>query len=461
MFCVESSEAKRIQFVSVDEISAKIAADERLQNFTEQTAYQPLPGSFLVVWGADLLIEEVYAVYPKDLAAYPKAYLDIGGKLATTLRREAFFVEGIDGQDFYNFAIGWGLAQYRFDTFLSKKTEAFVAELVVGDHYEELLTLVEASYLVRDLVNTPANHMTPEDLQAQLQQMQKELDCDLQVISGKDLLSANFPAIYAVGKASAVAPRLLELRWGDDKHPLICLVGKGVCFDSGGYDMKPSSAMRLMKKDMGGAATAIGLAQAIIRAQLPVRLQLLVPAVENLISGDALKPGDIMQTRKGLKIEIENTDAEGRLVLCDALSYACEGRPQLLIDFATLTGAARVALGQDLPALFSNRSDLAQEIQSRSFVCADPVWHLPLYQPYQSMLASSVGDLQNSSSGGFAGAISAALYLDRFVDSDIDWLHFDLYAWAKENRPSGPSGGEAYALRLLFSYLQERFTSNA
>jgi len=280
-------------------------------------------------------------------------------------------------------------------------------------------------------------------------------------IVGDKLLTAGFPAIHAVGRAAVRAPRLIELNWGRPKDPKVVIVGKGVCFDSGGLDIKGADGMRLMKKDMGGAANALGLAQMVMALGLPVRLQLLIPAVENAIAGNAYRPGDVFKTRAGLHIEIGNTDAEGRVVLCDALAYGAEGRPALMIDLATLTGAARVALGAQLPALFCRRMELARALVDRGLALHDPLWHLPLWKPYHAGIESDVADLVNTGRNALAGAINAALFLEDFVPADLDWLHIDLFAWNDTARPGRPVGGEGQTLRTLLDYIETRFSSAA
>jgi leucyl aminopeptidase len=276
---------------------------------------------------------------------------------------------------------------------------------------------------------------------------------------GDALLKAGFPAIHAVGRAAMRAPRLIELNWGSPKHPLITLVGKGVCFDSGGLNIKGADGMRLMKKDMGGAANALGLAQMIMALDLPVRLQLLIPAVENAIAGNAFRPGDVFKTRKGLHIEIGNTDAEGRVILCDALAYGAEGQPALMIDLATLTGAARVALGAQLPALFCRDTALARQLVDSGLQAHDPLWHLPLWDAYHGQIQSDIADIVNTGKGGLAGAVTAALFLQDFVPAGQPWLHIDLFAWNNESRPGRPVGGEAQTLRTLLAYLETRYAT--
>ena len=358
-------------------------------------------------------------------------------------------------------AIGWGLGAYRFDFFKKDFLEPKLsAKLKVNEkHLTEINAFVDAFTLVRDLVNTPANHMMPEDLSQLAQELSLQHNAIFSEIIGDDLLEQNFPAIHAVGRASDHAPRLLQLNWNmDGNQPLITLVGKGVCFDTGGLDLKPSKFMRNMKKDMGGAAHVLGLAHLIMSLKLPVRLQVLIPAVDNAISGDAYRPGDVIDTRAKKTVEIDNTDAEGRVVLCDALTLACESSPDIIIDFATLTGAARVAVGTEIPALFCNSNKLSTAIQSACENTGELVWPLPLHQGYRYQLDSPVADIANASSEGYGGAITAALYLNEFVDAKTAWAHIDVMAWNTRHRPGRPKGGEAMGLMVMYKFLQQRFS---
>jgi len=358
-------------------------------------------------------------------------------------------------------SLGWLLAHYRFDRYLRDDKSTGPRILLTGEpaRIDEAVRLAEAVTLVRDMVNTPAADMGPPHLEAEAARLAKAFDATLSVTRGSELESG-YPMIHAVGLAAArdFAPRLIELEWGNPDHPRLAIVGKGVCFDSGGLDIKPSSGMRLMKKDMGGAAHALALAQLIMAARLPVRLHLLVPAVENAIAGNAFRPGDVLTSRQGLTVEIANTDAEGRLVLADALAKAGEGNPSLIVDFATLTGAARVALGPDLPATFANDEDLATAVLAAGIAADDPMWRLPLYDGYDDMLKSDIADLNNSPDGGFAGSVTAALFLQRFVPDGTPWLHLDTFAWRPATKPGRPKGGEALGLRAVWSMLQARFT---
>lgn len=354
-------------------------------------------------------------------------------------------------------ALGWALGAYRFDRYKPDTQER--PRLLLDAHCDpaRLDAIVTGIGLTRDLINTPAQDMMPQHLAATMQMLADEYDGEFRAIVGEELLDENFPVIHAVGRASAHAPQLLDLRWGNPGAPALTLVGKGVCFDSGGLDLKPASGMRLMKKDMGGAAHVLGLASMIMQTDLPVRLRVLIPAVENAVSGDAFRPGDVLTSRSGTTIEIDNTDAEGRLVLCDALSAALEDEPQLLIDMATLTGAARVALGTDVPAIFANCADTAHDLKTLSETENDPLWPMPLHAPYKRWLKSDIADLLNCSTTPFGGAITAALFLQDFVGKEQDWVHMDVMAWNTENQPGRPRGGEAMGLRSFFNYLQKRF----
>jgi leucyl aminopeptidase len=353
-------------------------------------------------------------------------------------------------------ALGWGLGAYQFTRY--RKARRPACALVVGTETAAALTpLIEATYLVRDLVNTPTEDMGPKHIADQIKALGKTYKAKVREWVGDELLEDNFPTIHTVGRASHRPPRLIELNWGKATDPKLVLVGKGVCFDTGGLDLKPSDGMRWMKKDMGGAAHAIALASLVMQAKLPVRLILLVPAVENAVSGNAMRPGEVVITRAGHSVEIDNTDAEGRLVLCDALAYAAEQQPELIIDFATLTGAARVALGPDLPALFANDDALAAAALACSQAVADPLWRLPLWRPYRKMLESYLADFANSGPSRHAGAITAALFMERFIPEGMPWLHLDTYAWNDGDRPGRPRGGEAMGLRAMFALLAKRY----
>ncbi|MBW7835729.1 MAG: leucyl aminopeptidase family protein [Sphingomonadales bacterium] len=354
--------------------------------------------------------------------------------------------------------LGWCLQQYRFDRYKTDKpSEPRLLECPVGIDLAALQTLVEAIFLIRDLVNTPAADMGPAELAAAARGLAERHDAAMTEIIGDDLLSHRLNAIHTVGRGSARPPRLVEFEWGDPAAPRLTVIGKGVCFDSGGLDIKPSGGMRDMKKDMGGAAHALALAHLVMSEKLPVRLRVLIPAVENSVSGNAYRPGDVIATRKGLRVEIENTDAEGRLVLADALALADEDAPDLIIDFATLTGAARVALGPDIPPFFTDDEEIAAALGAAAQATCDPVWRLPLWTPYLDDLKSPIADIANSSTTGFAGAITAALFLRKFLAEQRRWMHLDIFAWNKKSRPGRPPGGEAMALRAVFAMLKARY----
>ena len=356
-------------------------------------------------------------------------------------------------------ALGWLLAQHRFDAYRSKKDEAERGPrvLVTGEaaRIDEAVRLAQATALVRDLVNTPAADMGPAELERAAAELARRSGAHLKVTSGAELADG-YPLIAAVGAAATPerAPRLIELEWGKGSDPRIAVVGKGVCFDSGGLDLKNASGMRIMKKDMGGAAHALALARLITESRQPVRLHLLIPAVENAVSGAAYRPGDIVKSRKGLFVEVDNTDAEGRLILADALARAAEGKPELIVDFATLTGAARVALGPDLPATFVNRDDLAAQLLQAGRKVDDPLWRMPLWDPYDENLKSDVADISNMANNAMAGCIYAALFLRRFVPDEIAWAHLDTWAWRDQAKPGRPKGGEALGLRAVFAALE-------
>jgi leucyl aminopeptidase len=357
-----------------------------------------------------------------------------------------------------NIAIAWGLGAYAFDRYKPRKRPAPRLAAPDGADMAEAERIISASWLARDLVNTPTNDMGPEALHAATESVAKACGGELKAIVGDALLKQNYPLIHAVGRASKDAPRLLHLSWGNADAPRLALVGKGVCFDTGGLDIKPSAGMRLMKKDMGGAAHALALAQIVMQAKLNVRLDLFLPVVENAISGDAFRPGDVIKSRKGLTVEIDNTDAEGRLILADALARACEDDPALLLDFATLTGAARVALGPDIPPFYANDDALAAEFEQASKETSDPIWRLPLWDAYEAEMDSPVADLKNTGDAAFAGSIYAALFLRRFVSAPA-WAHFDIFAWAPKEKPSRPQGGEAQALRASLRVIKGRFAA--
>ncbi|MEM7544101.1 MAG: leucyl aminopeptidase family protein [Pseudomonadota bacterium] len=354
-------------------------------------------------------------------------------------------------------ALGWLLSAYRFGRYKSATPQKAMLVAPDGIDAARISTIARAAYLARDLVNTPTSDMGPSALEAAARDVAKRSKAKVTITAGDDLLTKNFPMIHAVGRAAADAPRLIDLKWGKAKHPKVTLVGKGVCFDTGGLDLKPASAMRWMKKDMGGAANILALAEMIMARKLPVRLRVLIPAVENSVSANAFRPGDVLTSRKGLTVEIGNTDAEGRLVLADALALASEETPDLMLDMATLTGAARVATGADLAPYFTDDAALSSDLDAAAAVARDPLWRMPLYDPYDEDIKSPIADLDNAPPGGFAGAITAALFLRRFVGDDIPWAHFDIYAFTTSAKPGRPKGGECTAARACFAMLEARY----
>jgi leucyl aminopeptidase len=405
-----------------------------------------LPGERAGHWSALLGVADVAALSPWCLA-----------KAAESLPEGRYRVEGrAPGPA----TLGWLLAQYRFDRYKAEKAPRGPRVLLTGEpaRIEESILLAQAIFLVRDLVNTPAGDCGPAELEASVRAVADEFGAAFTVTRG-DRLERDYPMIAAVGRAAVPerAPRLIELEHGDRRHPRLALVGKGVCFDSGGLDLKPSAGMRLMKKDMGGAAHALALARLVMKARLPVRLHLLIPAVENAVSGASYRPGDILRSRKGLSVEIGNTDAEGRLILGDALAKAVEGGPAMILDFATLTGAARVALGPDLPALFANDDSLASSLLAAGDEVSDPLWRMPLWAPYEEMLASDVADIGNAADAPLAGAVTAALFLGKFVPEDVPWAHLDTFAWRPAAKPGRPKGGDALGLRAAWAALSRRY----
>ena len=354
-------------------------------------------------------------------------------------------------------ALGWMLHAYRFDRY--KASERPRPKLVAPDGVDAraVRRVAEGAVLARDLVNTPAEDMGPPELEAAVKSLARSHDAKVKVIKGEDLIKRKFPLIHTVGRASDRAPRLIDMTWGAARGPKVTLVGKGVCFDTGGLNLKPGRSMALMKKDMGGAANVLGLASMIMDAKLPVRLRVLIPAVDNNVSANAFRPGDVLPSRNGMTVEIGNTDAEGRLVLADALTLADDEKPELLIDMATLTGAARVALGPDLPPFYTDDDALAGAIAAHCDAESDPVWRMPLWSRYDGWLDSKIADVNHISEGGYAGSVTAALFLKRFVSKAEAYVHFDIFAWTPAARPGRPMGGEAQAIRGLFALMSERY----
>ncbi len=432
------------------------AQNKAAQNWLRASGLEAGSKSFLAIPGANGAIDRVVALYEKkptpwQLADLPK---NLAGGVYAIANEKDF-----TSRQLQDLCLGWALGQYQFSRYKKPSQAVNAAKLLCpsGVDTAHIASAASATFLVRDLINTPANDMGPDGLEQAARKLADACKASIKVIAGNDLLKKNYPLIHAVGRAAAEPPRLIDIEWGNPKYKRVTLVGKGVCFDTGGLDIKSADGMLLMKKDMGGAAHVLGLAQMIIAARLKLRLRVLIPAVENSISSNAFRPSDIIRARKGITVEIGNTDAEGRLVLADALTEACAQNPDLLIDCATLTGAARVALGTDLPALFCNDDKIAEELQKESIICADPLWRMPLWEGYRPMLDSKAADINNAPAGGYGGAITAALFLKEFIDPKVPWAHIDMMAWNIAAKPGRPQGGEAMGMRALFSLLQNRY----
>jgi leucyl aminopeptidase len=417
--------------------------------FAKVQSFSGKSGSLVLLPDADGALAGAAYGLPEDADPF------LPGKLATLLPEGTYRFETHAPDDALA-TLSWLLSSYCFGRY--RKRETPTARLVVppGVDGTEIGRIADAVVLGRDLVNTPTSDLGPDGIEAAARELAERYGARFSSIVGEDLLNQNFPMIHAVGRASATAPRLIDFTWGDESAPRVTLVGKGVAFDTGGLDIKPASGMLLMKKDMGGAAAALALASMIMSAGLRVRLRVLIPAVENAIAGNAFRPGDVLQSRKGLTVEIGNTDAEGRLILADALTLADEEKPDLLFDFATLTGAARVALGAEIPPFFTHDDALADEIARHGSLTADPVWRLPLWKNYGAQLDSRVADMNNTG-GPMGGSITAALFLNRFVSRETCYAHFDIYAWNGSARPGRPEGGDVQAARLLYALLKERY----
>lgn len=448
-FTTDSTHALPLHVLDRDGFAAWNALQPAaVQAWLKSQQYLAAPGSVALLPGADGLAGAVLGVGDRaDAYAYAHAPFALPAGTRWQLAGDA------DALTRDNLHLGWGLGSYRFARY--RKPARLPAQLL-AEPSAEVRDVLAACLRVRDWVNTPTEDMGPQQLEDAARELADAHGAELEAIVGDELLEQNFPTIHAVGRASHRAPRLIVLRWGKPDAPQLALVGKGVCFDTGGLDIKPSDGMRNMKKDMGGAAHALALAGLVMARQLPVRLTLVVPAVENSIGPEAFRPGEVITTRKGITVEIDNTDAEGRLILCDALAYACEDKPDTLLDFATLTGAARIALGPDLPALFANDDTLAQQWLDAGDATRDPVWRMPLWRPYLRYLNSGIADMANAGSR-MAGAVTAALYLERFIDEGQRWAHLDVYAWNDSDRPGRPAGGEALALRSAWAMLKNRY----
>jgi leucyl aminopeptidase len=422
--------------------------------FADAAGFEPRAGRHLLLPAADGSLAGV--LFGLDAEDSPARDPFLPGRLPGLLPKGAYRFVDPPG-DVRLAALAFALGSYQFSRYRKPDAKEVRLGIPAGVDGEDLTRIVEGVSLARDLINTPANDMGPAELEAAARRLAEQHGATIQSVVGDDLLARNFPLIHAVGRAAKGTPRLIDMSWGDETDPRVTLVGKGVCFDTGGLDIKPDSAMLLMKKDMGGAASVLALAHMIMGRGLRLRLRVLIPAVENAISGDAFRPRDIYRSRKGLSVEIGNTDAEGRLILADALSLADDEAPELLVDMGTLTGAARVALGPDLPPFYTHDEDLAAAIMRHARTENDPLWRLPLWAAYDTMLDSKVADLGNIGTGGFAGSIICALFLNRFVAAAKSWLHVDIYAWTPSAKAGRPEGGECQAARAVYAYLAARY----
>jgi len=422
-----------------------------VQGWLNSTGFSAKPGSCMLIPGEDGKLERVIFGTGDAPGLWDWCSLPVA------LPSGVYRLEGFDTDACFNASLAWGLATYRFDRYRESQLSPPLLVCPADKLYLPIHQAAHATYLVRDLINTPANDMGPDNLSSAAEKLASEHGAHCSVIIGDDLLKNNYPAIHAVGRANDRSPRLIDIVWGDKNAPKVTLVGKGVCFDTGGLDLKPASGMEIMKKDMGGAAHVLGVASMIMSAGLNIRLRVLIPAVENSVSANAMRPGDVVMSRKGLTVEIGNTDAEGRVVLADALAEASSEKPELIIDFATLTGAARVALGTELPALFANDDALATDILDSGKASDDALWRMPLWNGYASHIRGKIADITNSTGSRYGGAITAALFLERFVEPEIAWAHIDLMAWNLSARPGRPEGGEAMGMRAIYHMLAKRY----
>ncbi|MEO1401410.1 MAG: leucyl aminopeptidase family protein [Cyanobacteria bacterium J06635_1] len=417
------------------------------------SGFKGKPGTYCLIPGADGNLAKVLVGKPEQLDVW------VLGGLSKSLPAQTYaLADSVPTEVATQLCLGWQLGQYRFDRYKQNGAEP-LPTLAMPDNVNQayLQAATAATFLIRDLINTPTSDMGSPHLEATAREVAAAYGAEIAVTVGDDLLTHNYPMIHAVGKANVDPPRLIDLHWGDISAPKVTLVGKGVCFDTGGLNVKSSAGMKLMKKDMGGAAQVLGLAKLIMQMKLPIRLRMLIPAVENSIAGQAMRPLDVLTSRKGITVEVGNTDAEGRLVLADALWEACSEDPQLLIDCATLTGAARVAVGTELPAYFCTDDAIAADLKQAGDRVDDPLWQLPLYAPYRPMLDSPIADINNISNASYGGAITAALFLKEFIKPEIPWIHLDFMAYNLRSQPGRPEGGEAMGMRALFELIRRRF----
>lgn len=454
VFSFDAATAIPIYAVTTESWTAT-AEQLALVDFVRATGFEGGAGALCLVPGRGAGIAA--ALFGLGKKGAPDADPFLAGKLPTLLPPGTYRFEG-DWGDIAHATLAFLLGSYRFERYKSKPKGMSVKLVPPAAVDAARLSMIAAAVFEgRDLINTPANDLGPAEIEEAIRAVAKQFNAPVTLVIGDELLAQNFPMIHAVGRASSRAPRLVDMVWGNPMHPKVTLVGKGVAFDTGGLNIKPDNSMLLMKKDMGGAAVALAAARMVMAAGLPVRLRLIVPTVENSISGSAFRPGDVLPSRKGLSVEIGNTDAEGRLILGDALTLADEEAPDLVLDFATLTGAARVALGPDLPPIYTDDDTLAAQITAAGVAVNDPVWRMPLWKPYAKLLDSKVADINHISSGAFAGSVTAALFLQRFVEKAKAWAHFDVFCWVPSPKSGRPEGGEVQAARLAFALIEKRY----
>ena len=454
-FAKKSETAIPIYVVESDNLKS-ISIDLNIADWVNTNQFQAALGKILIIPNDKGSISSVLVGWGNEVTR-SRGRFHMGAAAAQLPMGTYEIISGLSGKDLEHAHLAWILSSYCFDRYKKKPIQSAKLKASKGINTKRILIEAEGDFLTRDLVNTPTNDMGPDALEKAFCDLAKKHNANTNIIKGDNLLNQNFPMIHAVGRASDQEPRLLDMQWGENNNPKVTLVGKGVCFDTGGLNIKPTASMSLMKKDMGGSATVLGLAHMIMSLNLKINLRVIIPAVENSISSNSFRPQDILISRKGMSIEINHTDAEGRLILADALSLADEDKPDLLICNATLTGAARVALGPDMPPYFTDDDQLANQIQNASLENVDPLWRMPFWTPYESLIEPEVADLDNAPKGGFAGAITAALFLRRFVEKAKYFVHFDLFAWAPVAKPSQSQGGACQSARAMLSVIEKRY----
>ncbi len=454
---VKSTKSETIKVIAIGEAEFKKLKNKTDKVALEANGFKPTAGNTLAIFTNSGELTKIYVGITSPMGLYDISYATEKAKIVAK-PKTVFEISGLSGVDLETASIAWGLACQPKDKYKSEKSKVTPPTLLLSSDVNgaRVKSYIKSISLVRDMINAPANDLGPEELASAVSDIAKDHKAKVKVITNQKTLEKDFPLVHVVGKASDRAPRLVDLNWGKSKHPKITLVGKGVIYDTGGLNLKPGQYMKHMKKDMGGAAHVLALANLIMSAKLPVCLRVIIPAVENSISGPAFRPGDILRSRKGLTVENTNTDAEGRLILADSLTLASEKKTDVIIDCATLTGSARAALGPDVPPFFTNNPAIAKEIQAVSFIEQDHLWFMPLLDLYKKTIESPIADLVNSA-GAPGDLIYSALFLEQFLNGHPDWVHVDMYAWNDKGQPGRPSGGSDTGLRSLFSYLEKRF----